>query len=99
MEQRSNVKYMYVYAFYDKINDQFYVGLTNDMKRRSTQHLRGNGHTTSRFKSLQQIFYEWYLSNKDARRREKYLKTSKGKKTLRLMLKESLKEMKSCPVV
>lgn len=90
---------MYVYAFYDKIKDQFYIGLTNEIKRRFVQHLRGSGHTTSRFKSLQQIFYEWYLSDKDTRRREKYLKTSKGKKSLRLMLKESLKELKSCPVV
>ncbi|MDA0989381.1 MAG: GIY-YIG nuclease family protein [Verrucomicrobia bacterium] len=38
---------------------------------------------------------EYYLSRADAVRREKYLKTTKGKRTLRLMLKDSLVEARS----
>lgn len=37
------------------------------------------------------IFYEAFQSSKDAIRRERYLKSTKGKTTLRLMLRESLK--------
>jgi len=36
------------------------------------------------------IFFEGFLSEFDARKREQYFKTSKGKKTLKLMLQESL---------
>ena len=38
------------------------------------------------------IHVEYYLSRSDAVRREKYLKTTKGKRALRLMLKDSLAE-------
>jgi len=38
------------------------------------------------------LFYEAYQNIKDAKRREKYLKTTKGKTTLRSMLKEALKK-------
>ena len=37
------------------------------------------------------IFYEAYLSENDARRRELYLKTTKGKRTLKLMLEDYFK--------
>jgi len=36
------------------------------------------------------IFYEAYRNLKDAKRREKYFKTTKGKTTLKIMLKEYL---------
>lgn len=34
------------------------------------------------------IFYEAFENESDARRREIYLKSTKGKKTIKLMLKE-----------
>ena len=40
------------------------------------------------------LFCEYYLSKHDATRREKYFKTTVGKKTLRLMLQDSLIEAK-----
>jgi predicted GIY-YIG superfamily endonuclease len=36
------------------------------------------------------IFCEYFLSKADAQRREKYFKTTKGKRTLKLILKNSL---------
>jgi hypothetical protein len=38
---------------------------------------------------------EFYLAQEDAERRETYLKTAKGRRTLRLMLEESLMACRS----
>jgi hypothetical protein len=37
------------------------------------------------------VFYEAYLNGYDAKRRENYLKTDKGKKALQIMLAEFLR--------
>ena len=41
------------------------------------------------------FFYEAYRNEKDAKRREEYFKTTKGKTTLKLMLKEHFKNLTS----
>ena len=38
---------------------------------------------------LELIFYEVYFNKKDALRREKYFKTTAGKKALKIMLRET----------
>jgi putative endonuclease len=40
---------------------------------------------------LELIFYESYKNMEDAKRRERYFQTSKGKSSLRTMLRNSLK--------
>jgi predicted GIY-YIG superfamily endonuclease len=41
-------------------------------------------------KELRLVFYEAFSAKEDSIRRERYLKSTKGKATLRLMLRESL---------
>jgi len=81
----------YVYVLWNQVRCEFYVGFTSDLKRRLAEHMSDKVHTTKRYESLRLIFYEAFSSKSDAIRREQYLKTSKGKKTLRLMLRESTK--------
>jgi putative endonuclease len=50
--------------------------------------------STKNRRPLDLIFYEAYLDKYDALRREDYLKSSKGKITLRNMLKEYLSKKK-----
>lgn len=64
-----------------------YVGFTEDLRRRYSEHLEGKVWTTRRMLPLRLIFYEAFLNKEDAIKREKYLKSTKGKKTLKLMLK------------
>lgn len=71
-------------------NNKFYIGYTDDIKRRLREHKCGHINTTKKYLPIRLIFYEAFLNKKDAARREKYFKTSKGKTTLRLMLKEFL---------
>ncbi|MFH1460381.1 MAG: GIY-YIG nuclease family protein [Candidatus Omnitrophota bacterium] len=84
----------YVYTLYDAENDKFYVGYTRDLKRRISEHKQGVVHTTVRFTKIEIVHYEGFVSEEDALRRERYFKTTKGKRTLRLMLQKTIKTFK-----
>ena len=72
-------------------NRKFYIGRTHALIKRIKEHQNGNVWTTRRMLPIKLIFCEGFLNKNDAIRRERYLKTIKGKSTLRLMLRESLK--------
>jgi len=80
----------YVYVFYDKTRKVFYVGFTNDLKRRVNEHNSGKIHTTYRMADKLLVYYEVCLSKKDAEEREKQLKTGFGRGYLRRRLKNYL---------
>jgi len=69
-----------------------YVGYSEDLKKRVTSHNNGENKSTKAFLPLELIHYEAYRNKKDGKRREEYLKTTKGRTTLRNMLKEYLSE-------
>lgn len=79
----------YVYILQGK-SGKLYTGFSKDLKARIAKHKQGGVHTTRRMNGIELIYYEAFKSAKDARRRELYLKTAKGKRTLKLMLKFSL---------
>jgi len=84
----------YTYVYYSLSDKRFYIGYTNNIERRMCEHRKGKVVSTSKRNDLKLVFYEAYFSEEDAKRRERYFKTTKGKKVLRQMLKESLKEIK-----
>ena len=79
----------YVYLLRSKENNKVYTGFTANLKRRVKEHFSKKSFTTSRMKLLQLIYYEAFISEQDAREREVYLKTTQGKRTLKLMLKHT----------
>ena len=81
----------YVYVLLSLKDKKFYIGFTNDLKRRLKEHNSGKNISTKSRLPLELIYYEAHLSKADAERRERYFKTTKGKSTLRQMLRESLK--------
>ncbi len=85
----------YVYILWSKIDQKFYIGYTANLERRLQEHKNKKAYSTSRFHQPELVFFEAFASDKDARRREKYFKTTKGKKALKLMLRETI----NCPVV
>lgn len=87
----------YVYVLYNKEESKFYIGYTKDLKRRIAEHKAGRSHTTKRYSSREFIYYESFISQIDAMRREKYFKTTKGKKALRLMLRDTISENNTAP--
>ena len=85
------MQFFYTYILLSLKDKQFYIGYTTDLKRRLLEHQRGDNISTSKRLPIKLIFYEAYLNKEDAERRERYFKTTKGKTTLRQMLKTYLK--------
>lgn len=89
------VKYhmVYVYVLISLKDKKFYIGLTEDLERRFREHSGGKNLSTKSRRPLELIYYEVHFNKHDAARREKYFKTTKGKHTLRQMLKNKLMEL------
>ncbi|MDP3988594.1 MAG: GIY-YIG nuclease family protein [Candidatus Levybacteria bacterium] len=86
------MKFFYVYVL-KSINKHFiYVGITANLRKRFFEHNNKEEFSTKAYAPLDLIFYEAYQNEKDAKRREEYFKTTKGKVTLRQMLREYLKK-------
>jgi len=88
----SVMKFYYVYILKSLKKDFLYVGYTKNLKRRVAQHNNKKELSTKYYASFDLIHYEAYRNGKDAKRREKYLKTTAGKKALKLILRSSLSE-------
>jgi putative endonuclease len=71
-------------------NKQLYTGYTNDLKRRISEHQSGKVDFTSQRLPVKLIHYEAYLLKEDVVRRERYLKTTEGKRFLKQQIKELL---------
>ncbi len=78
----------YVYVIESVQRYSLYVGFANDLNNRLKEHNLGHNFSTKLSRPWRLIHYEMYLNEKDARRREKYLKTSQGSRLLKRMLKE-----------
>ena len=80
----------YVYVLYSKSLDEFYLGSTEDLRRRLQQHLNGENTSTKKATDWQVSYYEAYLSACAARRREANLKRSgKAYQSLKQRIRES----------
>ena len=75
-------------------NKDLYKGKTDDLKRRIPEHNRGGVESTKNFRPLKLIHYESYLLKSDADRREKFLKTTEGRRLLRQQIRDILKQEK-----
>jgi putative endonuclease len=79
----------YIYVLINKISKRLYVGFTSDLKNRLRQHKQAK--LSHRNKNFELIYFDAFINKKDAMQREKYLKTTNGKRMLKLMLKETFK--------
>ena len=80
----------YTYVLQSLKDRKLYIGYTSDLRRRLQQHKFGGSISTKRRLPFRCIFYEAFISQDDAKRREGYFKTNKGKKALKLMLRVSI---------
>ena len=79
----------FVYVLYDRSLDKMYIGFTADLEQRLQEHRAGGVHTTVRMNNWILVYYEACLSENDARKRERQLKTGFGRGYLRKRLQES----------
>ena len=80
----------YTYVLRSFKDNQYYTGFTKDLKQRFEQHQKGRIDSTKDRRPLDLIYYEACLDQKDATKREKYLKTYNGKMFLKKRLKSYL---------
>lgn len=65
----------YIYVLQSQINkDKIYVGNTDDLKRRLSEHNNGKNPSTKKDKPYRIVYYEAYLNKLDALDRERKLK-------------------------
>ncbi|MEK6645498.1 MAG: GIY-YIG nuclease family protein [Candidatus Firestonebacteria bacterium] len=82
--------FYYVYVLLSQKDSKFYIGFTNELERRLKEHEQGKNISTSKRLPVKLIYFEGHLSEDDAMRRENYFKTTKGKTTLRQILREGI---------
>ena len=82
----------YMYVLKSKKDKEFYVGYTNNLKRRIKDHNAGLVFSTRGRKPLSLIYYEGYRAEVDARNRERNLKLrSRAFTQLKKRIEESSK--------
>lgn len=81
----------YLYILQSEKDGNFYTGTTSDLRRRLKEHNDGKNFSTAPRRPLKLIYYESYLLKEDAEAREKYLKTSMGRRVIRKQLSHFLR--------
>ena len=81
----------YIYCLESEKCDELYFGYTKDLSRRLKEHNQGLNFSTKRYIPWKLIYYEACLNENDAKRREKYLKTSTGRRMFRRRIIEYIK--------
>ena len=71
------------YAISSLTRKYIYVGITNDVERRFSEHQKGANKTTKPYGPFKIILIESYNTRIEAREREKYLKSGIGKEFLK----------------
>jgi putative endonuclease len=77
----------FVYVLISKKDHKFYTGYSNNMADRITEHNSGKVLSTRYRAPLEIVYYEVCFNQDDALHREKYLKSTYGKRYLRNRLK------------
>ncbi len=73
----------FVYVLRSESYNRFYIGMTGDIERRIKEHNSGKTKSTKGYRPWKLFFYEKYPSRKEAREREKYLKSGVGREFIK----------------
>jgi len=76
-----------VYVLRSLHDGKFYIGFTEDLARRLAEHNAGESPATAPRRPFTLLFCECFADKAEALTREQYLKTTKGHRALRLMLR------------
>ena len=79
----------YVY-FLVLVGGRVYTGSSSDLRKRFKEHQLGKVKST-KGRNPELIGYEAYLKKSDALRRERFLKTTEGKRLFRMQYRDVLK--------
>ena len=80
----------HVYVLESEEDKNLYIGLTDDLERRLTEHNSGKNFSTKSRKPFRLIFYETLPTIEEAVEREKFYKSGRGHEVLYKILLKSL---------
>jgi putative endonuclease len=80
----------FTYVLQSKLDRKFYTGFTTDLEKRLNKHNSGKVYSTKRRIPFDLVYFEFCLNIDDAIHREKYLKTTYGKRYIQNRLKNYL---------
>lgn len=83
----------YIYVLFSELDKQLYTGFTDNLKSRFEAHTNGYVRATKNRRPLKLIYYEAYLKESDARRREKFLKGGNGRSQLKAQLEDIFEDL------
>lgn len=83
----------YVYILFSEKDKQLYTGSIPNLRSRFKAHTEGFVRSTKHRRPLRLIYYEAYVKESDALRREKYLKGGNGRRELKVQLKDILNKL------
>ncbi len=78
----------FVYAIQSKIDNRLYVGFTDNLDRRFSEHNSGRTKSTKAYIPWELVYFESIENRIDARNREKYFKSGCGKEHLKRIIKK-----------
>jgi len=78
--------YSYVYVLKSLKDSSLYIGFTTNLKKRFESHNKGLNQATKPHIPYKLIHFEGFLNIDDAKRREVYLKSGWGLKSIKIML-------------
>ena len=76
----------YTYVLLSERDQRFYTGTSSDLRARLSLHTTGKVRSTAYRRPLTLVYYEACIDADDAYRRERFLKTGRGKRFLRTRL-------------
>lgn len=82
--------YMYIL----QSGEELYIGYTANLKRRLAEHNAGQNFSTQS-KQWKVLYYEAHTAASDAKRRERYFKTSTGRQSMKRMVHDALERQKN----
>jgi putative endonuclease len=84
------IKFYYIYILLSLKDKKFYTGYTDNLKRRIEEHNTGKVESTKFRRPFELVYFEGCRNKSDALLREKYLKTTYGKRYIRNRIKDDL---------
>ena len=84
----SRMFFHYTYVLESLKDGERYIGYTNNLRKRLEEHNKGKNFSTKFRLPFRLIYFEACINEKDAKRREGYLKTTQGRRFLGLRLIE-----------
>ena len=77
-----------VYLLLSHKDNRTYIGSTDNIERRVAEHNSGKNTSTKNRRPLKLIYIEEFDTLIDARNRERYLKTRRGRKDLKIIFEK-----------